>query len=73
MAGAAPEPPVQPVGKCARIRYCDKDRTARPHYAAQLLKSRLKVFKVFQAVIGDDGIEGSIRKREAGCVSLHEI
>jgi hypothetical protein len=31
------------------------------------------VFKVFQAVIGDDGIEGSIRKREAGCVSLHEI
>jgi hypothetical protein len=29
--------------------------------------------KVFQAVIGDDGIEGAVRERKARCVGLREI
>jgi hypothetical protein len=73
VAAAPGQPAVQPIAEGGGVGDGDVEGPGGFQYPSDFGERAVKIVKVFQAVIGDDGVEGAVGEGKARGVGLREI
>ncbi len=73
VAPAPGQPAIQPIAEGGGVGDGDVEGSGGFQNASDFGERAREIVKVFQAVIGDDSVEGAVGEGEARCVGLREI